>query len=469
MSRTRMSAADAAWLRMDRPTNLMVVTSVMWFEDRLDRATLEDLLATRVIARFPRFSQRVVEEHGLFWEDVDDFELTDHVHLVHLPAPADQDALEGFTSSLVSVALPHDRPLWDLYLVDTYGDGCAMVFRMHHAIADGIALARVLLSLTDEPDEDAADFTEPTEHGASGLAAGLHAGLDLALHPGRLVSRAAPGQLLQLAQTAVADAASLTRLALLPADPPTALRGEVGITKQVVWSPPIALDELRECAHGAGATVNDLLLAAVAGALRTHLVRERSQVHDIRAIVPLNLRSPALPLPRELGNMFGLVYLSLPLTTARRADRLREMTRRTSAVKSSADGVVSYAVLELVGRSPGAVEDLAIDVFASKGTGVMTNVPGPRTTVTLAGRRLAGTIGWGPTSGDLGLGVALFSYAGSATIGLCVDTGTVADPRRMLDDVLLELTGLLRLTRRPDEAPHAGAAGARAGSARTPE
>lgn len=468
MSRTRMSAADAAWLRMDRPTNLMVVTSVMWFEGRLDQAVLADLLNTRVIARFPRFSQRVVEEHGLFWEDAVDFDLADHLHLVHLPAPADQGALEELTSSLISVPLPHDRPLWDLYLVDTYGDGCAMVFRMHHAIADGIALARVLLSLTDEP-EDTVDFTEPTEHGASGLAAGLHAGLDLALHPGRLVSGAAPGHLLQLAHTAVADAASLTKLALLPADPPTALRGEVGITKRVVWSSPIALDELRECAHGAGATVNDLLLAAVAGALRTHLVRERSPVHDIRAIVPLNLRSPDLPLPRELGNMFGLVYLSLPLTTPRREDRLQEMTRRTSAVKSSADGVVSYAVLELVGRSPGAVEDLAIDVFASKGTGVMTNVPGPRTPVTLAGRRLAGTIGWGPTSGDLALGVALFSYAGSATIGLCVDTTTVADPRRMLDDVLLELDGLLRLTRRPDPAPRPGAAGARAGSARTPE
>lgn len=447
MSRTRMTAADAAWLRMDRPTNLMVVTSVMWFEDRLDAAALRDLLTTRVLGRFPRFSQRIVEEHGLFWEDVEDFDVRAHLHLVHLPAPADQAALEEFTSSLVSIALPRTRPLWDLYLIDNYGRGCALVFRMHHAIADGIALARVLLSLTDEPGAEVVEFTEPTDAARSGFADEVRAGLDLALHPVRVASHLAPhlspGHLLELAHTAVADAAALAKLALLPPDPRTALQGEVGIAKQVVWSPPISLEAIRDAAHDAGTTINDVLLTAVAGALRTHLVRARGEVHDVRAIVPLNLRPPDLPLPAELGNMFGLVYLPLPLTTARREDRLQEMHRRTTAVKNSADGVVSYAVLEAIGKSPGAVEEIAIDIFTSKGTGVMTNVPGPRTPVTLAGCTLAGTIGWGPTSGDLSLGVALFSYAGSATIGLCVDTGIVPDPRRMLDDVLLELDELL--------------------------
>jgi len=449
MSRTRMAAADAAWLRMDRPTNLMVVTSVMWFDDPLDWDAVRELIADRVIARFPRFSQRVVEDHGLFWEDVEDFALTDHLHPVRLPDPGDQEALETFTSSLISVPLPHDRPLWDLYLVDEYGEGCALVFRMHHAIADGVALARLLLSLTETPGAEVVEVApSTTEHGTSAtgvLSAEFRAGLDLIQHPGRLAHLVDPGHLVDLAHTAVADAAALAKLALLPADPPTALRGELGTTKQVVWSAPIPLAPIRTSGHETGSTVNDILLAAVAGALRTHLVRHRSDVHDIRAIVPLNLRSPALPLPAELGNMFGLVYLPLPLTTARREDRLAEMTRRTTAVKHSAEAVVSYAILETIGRAPGAVEDLAIDVFASKGTGVMTNVPGPREPVTLAGRALAGTIGWGPTSGDLALGVALFSYAGAATIGLCVDTGIVPDPHTLLADVVEELEALLRV------------------------
>ena len=102
-----------------------------------------------------------------------------------------------------------------------------------------------------------------------------------------------------------------------------------------------------------------------------------------------------------------------------------------------------WNILELVGLAPAVVEDVAIDLFAAKGTGVMTNVPGPRTTVTLAGVPLRGTIGWGPTSGDLGLGVAVFSYAGEVTVGLCVDRGLVPDPRGLLDEIVRELEQLL--------------------------
>jgi hypothetical protein len=196
-----------------------------------------------------------------------------------------------------------------------------------------------------------------------------------------------------------------------------------------------------------------VLLAAVAGALRTHLVRRRSPVHDIRAIVPFNLRPLDKPLPAELGNKFGLVYLSLPLTISRRHERLHEMSRRMDAIKHSAEGFVAFGILELIGLAPAAVENIAIDVFASKGTGVMTNVPGPRQVVTLAGAPLRGTIGWVPTSGELGLGVAIFSYAGDVTIGLCVDRALVPDVRGLLADIATELDAILtpksrRLTHR---------------------
>lgn len=447
MSRYPMSPPDAAWLRMDRPTNLMIVTSVMWLDGPLDRAELRDLLTERVLSRFPRFSQRIVSEHGLHWEDVEDFDLGDHLHQVRLAGSQDRAALEDFTSSLVSEPLPHDRPLWDLYLVENFETGSALVFRMHHAIADGIALARLLLSLTDDPDADPVAIREPRSTHPStleaGIEAGLIAGIDTLVHPSRLAALLNPRTILDLAHTAVSDAAALAKLTLLPADHHTALRGQVGVAKQVVWSDPVPLDRIRDAGHDAGATVNDVILAAVAGALRLHLVRRRSAVHDVRAIVPFNLRPLDQPLPAELGNMFGLVYLSLPLATARREDRLREMSRRMTAIKHSPEGLVSYGILALVGMAPGPVEDVAIDVFAAKGTGVMTNVPGPRHPVTLAGRRLLGTIGWGPTSGDLALGVAVFSYDGAVTIGLCVDREVVPNPGEMLDDVLVELEQIM--------------------------
>lgn len=439
MTRHRMAPADAAWLRMDRPTNLMVVNSVMWFDDVVDPAALRALLQERLVDRFPRFRQRAVEDHGVWWEDDEDFDLEAHLHPVELPEPAGRAELETFVAGLISVPLDRALPLWHLYLVTPYGEhGCALVFRMHHAIADGIALSRVLLSLTDDPETDPADIAEADEGSGSGVLGMLddawHEAIGLATHPLRAV---------QLAQAAVSDATALAKLVLIPADRNTALRGTAGHDKAVVWSEPIPLARIKEAGHRAGATVNDILLAAVAGALRTHLVRRRSPVHDIRAIVPFNLRPLDQPLPAELGNKFGLVYLALPLTAARREERLKEMSRRMTAIKHSAEGFVAYGILELIGLAPAMVENLAIDVFASKGTGVMTNVPGPRHPVTLAGTPLRGTIGWVPTSGEIGLGVAIFSYAGDVTIGLCVDRGLVPDVRSLLADIATELEEVL--------------------------
>lgn len=449
MTRYPMAPADAAWLRMDRPTNLMVVTSVMWFDEVLDWTALRALIQHRMIDRFPRFRQRVVHEHGRYsWEDVEGFDLEEHLHHVRLAAPRGREQLQELTSGLVSVPLDHDRPLWDLYLVDGYGSGCAAVFRMHHAIADGIALARMLMSLTDDPEVEpvAVRAAEAAGDASSSPLADVvaHELLEALVHPQRLAALAArPGRVLDLARTALADAEALAQLTVMPADRQTALRGVAGVRKSVTWSPPVPLDSLRDAAHLSGTTVNDVLLAAVAGALRAHLVRRRSPVHDVRAIVPFNLRPLDQPLPAELGNKFGLVYVPLPLSTPDRHERLQEMARRTRRVKDSAQGLVAFGILELVGRAPQLVEDLAIDVFASKGTGVMTNVPGPRSPVTLAGTRLAGTIGWGPTSGDLALGVAMFSYAGTVTIGLCVDADLVPDVELLLADLLTELDALI--------------------------
>jgi WS/DGAT/MGAT family acyltransferase len=433
-----MAPADAAWLRMDRPTNLMVVNSVMWFDEPLEGARLRSVLQERLVDAFPRFRQRAVEDHGVWWEDAVDFDLEDHLHPVQLPAPAGRAELEEFVARQISVPLDRERPLWELYLVEPYGgSGCALFFRMHHAIADGIALTRVLLSLTDDPAEQVEIAGPADEHGLDVLGAlddVWHEAIGLATHPMRAVT---------LAQTVMSDASALAKLVLIPADRHTALRGAAGTDKAVVWSEPIPLSRVKAAGHAAEATVNDVLLSAVAGALRTHLVRRRSPVHDIRAIVPFNLRPLDKPLPAELGNKFGLVYLSLPLTTARGADRLREMSRRMRAIKNSAEGFVAYGILELIGLAPAALENLAIDIFASKGTGVMTNVPGPRRTVTLAGVPLRGTIGWVPTTGDIGLGVSIFSYAGEITLGLCVDRGLVPDVRSLLDDIAEELEQIL--------------------------
>lgn len=433
MNRERMGHADAAWLRMDSPTNLMVVNSVLWFDEPIDERALRSVLSERLVGRFRRFRQRAVEEHGIWWEDDPDFDLSHHLHHLELPPPRGRHELEALVASYLTVPLDRSRPLWELYVLDGYYGGTALFFRMHHAIADGIALTRVLLSLTDNGDEYAGVAEEePAEHrgGLTGLVSGaLHEAIETITHPRHLVD---------LAATGVSDARAMSKLLALPPDRRFWGR-TTGLEKQVLWSDPFPLDRIKHAGHESGTTVNDVLMAAVAGALRADLERSHVAIRDTRAIVPFNLRALDEPLPSGLGNSFGLVFLDLPLTRATPRERLEEMARRMRAIKHSAEGVVSYGVLDAVGLAPLAVEKVVVDIFAAKGSAVVTNVAGPRKPVTLAGSTLRGTIGWVPLSGSIGVGVSIFSYAGEVVIGLAVDRLQVDDPHLLMEDILAEL------------------------------
>src|SRR5215813_8790694 len=147
----QLSAVDAAWLRMEDPTNLMMVTGVLLFENRVDLGRLKSLIEERLL-KFARFRQRVEEPPlgiGLpHWVTDPRFDLDAHIHNVALPAPANKTALEAFVSDLLGTPLDFSKPLWQVHLVE-HAEGSAMVSRIHHAIADGIALIQVLLSLTD--------------------------------------------------------------------------------------------------------------------------------------------------------------------------------------------------------------------------------------------------------------------------------------------------------------------------------
>ena len=433
-----MDAGDAAWLHMDRPFNRMIVNTVMWFDEPLDWDAVRTLLRERLVERYPRFSQRIVEVPALaWWEDVPSFDMSAHLHHSTLPAPGGRAELEHYVSSLLHQRLPLQQPLWELHLIDGYnGRGSAIVARIHHCIADGIALSRVMMSLTDDPSEAAnADVNTTARHRGGPLTTLAGLGESLAedlVHPGRIAH--------QIAYSA-ASARALATLVALPPDKHTSLRGQTDLRKRVVWSDPFALARVRDAAHAAGVTVNDVVLSAVSGALRGYLAREDGSAPDIRAILPVNLRPLDEPLSAELGNRFGLAYVSLPVSIDDPHERLVETCRRTTAMKHSAEGPVSFSILDLVGRTPYSVEQSFVDVFASKGTAVITNVPGPRRPVYLAGRRVRGTIGWPPESGNVGLGISIISYDGELTIGLLADEHLVHDP----DGILAATAAQVRL------------------------
>jgi diacylglycerol O-acyltransferase len=462
--RERMSSVDTAWLRMDRPNNLMMILGIEVFERPVAFRTLRAVLASRLLA-FDRFRQRVEVDAGgvAWWVEDDRFDLDAHLVRHRLESGDDDAALQELVATLAATPLDPARPLWQFHLVSGYRGTDALVARIHHCIADGIALVRVLLSLTDSgpvparrrrqravrPDEhaDASVLSDPyrpflqplTDRAVRAIEAtgvAVSESMKLAGDPRRLRDYA------HIGRRVVADAA---QIALMTSDTPTRLKGTPGLAKAVAWNDPVPLDDVRTVGRALGASINDVLLSCVSGALRTYLQwrGEATEACEIRAMVPVNLRPVSEPV--GLGNRFGLVPLELPVGIANPVARLQEVRRRMEALKQGYQAVLAYTLLDLVGRAPKRVQDPILGWLASKASAVMTNVPGPREPLSLAGRKLSRMMFWVPQSGDIGLGVSILSYAGGVQFGVIGDRRLCPEPQRLIEAFGPEFDRLLLL------------------------
>jgi WS/DGAT/MGAT family acyltransferase len=437
---TLLRNVDASWLRMDDPTNLMVVTGVLVLDGPLGVERVRALLEERLV-RYPQFTSRVatpVAGVGLpSWEPDPDFSLDRHLHVERLGPGAGDPALRAFVSDLLSRPLPPGRPLWSVHLVPRFQGGSVVVFRVHHCIGDGLALVHVLLSMAD-------GAPAPEGRRAAPRASwGITLGRQVLDGVGALLDR--PGRVGDLARLASGSVSSLVSLLALPSDPVTAFKGPLGKRKLAAWSHPLDLSDFKSAARATGSTVNDVLVAALAGALRRYL-ESRGEVPEsleVRAVVPVNLRPPEEA--GELGNRFGLVFLPLPLGIPDPLDRLFEVRRRMRALKGSPQAFAIYQVLWAVGVAPRPVFDLALSLFAAKGTAVVTNVVGPREPIAIAGVPVRELMFWVPSAGRLGVGVSLLSYAGKVWMGLQCDAGLVPDPAAVLAGFEAEVAGLAAL------------------------
>jgi WS/DGAT/MGAT family acyltransferase len=446
--RERISPVDTAWLRMDRPTNLMMIVGIMMFDGPMDYARLRRTLEARLLP-YRRFRQKVVHDAtGAWWEDDTDFDLDRHLHHAALPAGDHKVELQKMAADLMSTPLDPNRPLWSFHLVDSYDGGSALVVRIHHCIADGIALIGVVLSLTDSsPDaperpgpplemageDDGPDhffWNRVFEPVTQGVVTALNLGTQAWQKYLELLSH--PDQVLDYSRQGVGMAAELVKLLIMPADSPTCFKGKPGGTKAVAWSEPMPLDEIKAVGKALGCSVNDLLLSSVAGALRTYLADRDDPLEgvEVRALVPVNMRSQADE--GKLGNRFGLVTLLLPVYVENPFERAFEVRRRMNELKGSYQPVVALGVLAATGLAPKFVQDIVLDILANKASAVMTNVPGPPQPLYMAGAHLAQQMVWVPQSGDIGIGVSILSYNGKVQFGLVTDRHFVTDPEKIV-------------------------------------
>ena len=452
--RESMSRVDTAWLRMERATNPMMITGVLMFAEPMSLKALKQVVKQRFLA-YARFRQKPVDTPaGATWQDDAHFDLDWHVRESALPGRAGKKSLERFVSELASSPLDPGKPLWQFHLVERYDGGSALVARIHHCYADGIALVQVLLSLTD---------TSPHPAKGSDLAKAWlkQDGAEVARRVGA-VDRYMKlgGKVLGQGMAMVQDpslagvlakeggeiARELLYALALPDDPPSMLRGPLGVSKRVAWAEPLDLEEVKAVGRACGCTVNDVLMAAATGALRDYM-RERGDDLDgmtLRATVPVNLRP--LEHATKLGNHFGLVFLDLPVGEANPIRRLEHVAECMNQIKTSRQAIVAFGLLAALGMAPTGVQSLALELFSRKATAVATNVPGPQQPLYMAGCPLREMMFWVPQTGSIGIGISILSYNGRVHFGLIADARLVPDPDAVIRRFGPEFDKLLYLS-----------------------
>ena len=431
MTSERMSPVDTAWLHMDEPANPADIVSLMTFDDRLSYDAVKRVIEERLL-KFDRFKQRVTETDGHpTWEDDPEFHIERHVMRYELDAPLTSDTLSRVVTDLANEELSRDRPLWAMHLIDGTDGGSAIVSRLHHCIADGFALAHAMLTLTDRADGTPMSETlQPAEQGEHEplLNVLVHEAAEVARHPGHA---------LDLAKQGAALARSLGHLLFVPFDRRTILKKKLSGRRRMAWSSTLDLDTIKAIGRSRGATVNDVLLSTMTGALRRFLAEAGEPVDEftIRAIIPVNLRPvhSIEEMDDSMGNRFGLVFLDLPVNEKTTESRFRGLKQRMDAMKGTPEAFVAFGILNALGHTSATIEHIVNEVFGRKASLVVTNVPGPREPLYIDGVRLRDIMSWVPHPARLGLGLSILSYAGKVIVGVRVDEAVSKNPGRFVE------------------------------------
>jgi WS/DGAT/MGAT family acyltransferase len=472
LSAERMSKVDTAWLRMDSPTNLMMIVGVWIIKPGVSYKAVSQRIEERLL-QYPRFGQRVEQDAtGATWVTDQDFNIERHVVVEKLPRTAaggEQQALQDRLAELTVQPLDMNHPLWQFHLVEHYQGGSALMARMHHCIADGIALIAVTQSLMDggssppararhalshdglEAAEDwiagtlIKPFTEVAVKALGVAGDGAVNAMEMMIEPQKGMERGLAGSV-ELAKTAYHAVRDAAALALMPDDSPTRLKGIPGTTKRVAWCQPIPLEEVKAVGKALNCSVNDVLLSCVAGAIGEYLrsFGDETAGKEIRAMVPVNLRP--IEDAYKLGNRFGLAPVVLPIGIENPVERVFEVRRRMGDMKGSMQPLMAYGLLAVAGLLIKPAQDAMLSLFSKKTTAVMTNVPGPREKLKFCGATLEQNLVWVPQSGTVGLGVSILSYGGGVQFGVISDAKLCPDPQKIIDEFEPEFAKLAMVT-----------------------
>lgn len=481
-----MTRTENLMLVMDRSGIPTLITGFLEFDRRLDFKRIEQNIKKRLLC-FDRFKMRAVPltgKTGRFrWEPDHEFNLASH--LLHLPLSfADLRQLRGYFSELATAPLDSSKPLWQIHCIEPFENNHSyLFFRVHHCIADGIALVQLLISITDsEPDGDFRKLHNRTDrtnarsgrfvrnrsllyamkqikdnlyHTGSAAAAGIQSILSNPSHARDQVTVAA---------TALPEiSGKLARILLLPPDsrhffhPKQTCETITENQRYLAWSAPIPLDDIKKTGIRFNATVNDIIVSLATGGLRRYLEQHGNLKHKpgIRMIMPVNIRQkPALALKNE----FGFISMTLPVYIKDPAHRIRRISCMLDGLKRSPDAIASWIGLGVMGGLPAPVALNTARLFAEKITGTISNVPGPEHPLYFAGGQLKKIMFWVPLIRGLTVGISIISYNNFVSIGVITDPCIAPDSGMIIQHMETEFKELLEAHKNRQEQPDGGIA-----------
>jgi diacylglycerol O-acyltransferase / wax synthase len=468
MSPQRLSALDASFLAVEGPSAHMHVGWAATFTPPADAARPDfDALFRHIAGRLhraPRYRQRLATDalglNAPLWIDDEEFDPANHIF------QSAAERLEDLADAVLSEPLHRDRPLWEFWIADRLEDGrIGLVGKAHHCMVDGIAAVELgSLLLDPEPliksaDDDEAWLPAPAPHALELLARGawdrtreqlglLTSPLALARDPMKLAR--AP---LALSSAGLRTARALTG-AMLPIAPPSPLN-ETSSPDRHLATVRRPLADLRAIRRAHDVTVNDVLLAAVAGALRRYAHRREEHPRDLKAMVPVNVRSDGAG---DLGNRITFMFVELPASIADPLDRLRLVGHATRSRKQSGMPEDADAAMQALSHAPRTVQKAAAHALASPRVYnlVVSNIPGPQIPMFMCGCRLRDAYPVVPLSERHGLSVGMTTIGDHACFGLYADPEMLPDAdelARDLDASIDELRGTMEPWPTPPRRP----------------
>jgi WS/DGAT/MGAT family acyltransferase len=447
----RLSSLDAGFLHLETDRQQMHVGSLLLFDG--PAPSFEDFTAhlDGCLDAVPRYRQRVqrmpLDLTRPAWVDDPHFSLAYHLRHTAIPAPGGDEQMRALVGRLMSQRLDVDRPLWELWLVEGLDDGrWAIITKTHHAMIDGLAGNELMEIVLDRaPDSASGVPTRWSPHPEpTGIRLAMSTAADVARLPldlARAVGQAAravtaPADVARQGLIRAAGLASVGRRAVRPT---SVLNGPLGPHRRWGWA-RAELADVKRVKDAHGCTVNDVVLAAVAGGFRGYLLARGEEVDGavIRSLVPVSIRTDDHR--GRLGNQVTAMFADLPVGVADPEERLAAVSRQMVGLKRSGQAVGVQSMVSAADFVPATLMTLGARAYVLTGQRVVntvtTNIPGPQYPLYLLGRRMVEMLPYIPVAQDVRISVGIVSYDGHLGIGVTGDYDAVPDL-----DVLCEAIG----------------------------